>query len=461
MSITTRFAPSPTGHLHIGGVRTALFAWLLARQQADGKFLLRIEDTDRERSTQESVDAILEAFAWLELNYDEEPIYQTDRYDRYKEVCDSLLAQGKAYKCYCSKERLQDLREQQMAAKQKPRYDGHCRDMAEQSDKPYVVRFKNPTEGAVEFDDAVRGRVVFQNSELDDLIIYRSDGNPTYNFVVVVDDCDMKITHVLRGDDHVNNTPRQINIMKALGFKPPKFAHVPMILGPDGQRLSKRHGAVSVMQFHQDGYLKEAVLNYLVRLGWSQGDKEIFSLDEMKQLFSLKKLNGSPATFDYEKLKWLNQHYIKEMNLSELEQRMSPFVGSLDLGNGPKLSDVLALMRERSKTLVELAKSCHYFYCDSVNVEQDQVESLFTPEATEAVKTVCAGLESLNDWDADQINAVIKQALEKHVLKMKVLAMPLRLAVTGGTNSPSIAHVIFLLGKRRVVSRIHSVLDSL
>src|SRR5512143_3034880 len=311
MTIRTRFAPSPTGYLHIGGARTALFSWLYARRHG-GTFILRIEDTDLERSTAESVNVILEGMTWLGLEYDEGPFFQTHRFDRYKEVIKQLLDDGKAYKCYCTKDELEAMREEQMANKQKPRYDGRCRHRTEPREgHEYVVRFRNPEEGQTIVDDRVRGRVVFSNSELDDLIIARSDGSPTYNFVVVVDDMDMKITHVIRGDDHLNNTPRQINILKALGYEPPRYAHVPMILGSDGARLSKRHGAVSVMQYRDDGFLPEALLNYLVRLGWSNGDQEIFSIDEMIRLFDVSNVHTSAAAFNPEKLLWLNQHYLK------------------------------------------------------------------------------------------------------------------------------------------------------
>jgi len=324
MSIRTRFAPSPTGYLHVGGARTALFSWLYARKHG-GTFVLRIEDTDLERSTAESVNAILEGMTWLGLEYDEGPFFQTHRFPRYKEVLDGMVKEGRAYHCYCPKERLESLRADQMARKEKPRYDGHCRAGVANppADVPPVVRFRNPAEGVVVVEDMIRGRVVFQNSELDDLIIARSDGTPTYNFTVVVDDMDMRITHVIRGDDHLNNTPRQINMLKALGYTPPQYAHVPMILGPDGGRLSKRHGAVSVMQYRDDGFLPEALLNYLVRLGWSHGDQEIFSIDEMIQLFDVGKVHSSAAAFNPEKLLWLNQHYLKTADPTHVARHLS------------------------------------------------------------------------------------------------------------------------------------------
>ncbi|MFU8798340.1 MAG: glutamate--tRNA ligase, partial [Gammaproteobacteria bacterium] len=338
MTVRTRFAPSPTGYLHVGSARTALYCFLYARKHK-GTFILRIEDTDLERSTIESVEAILESMEWLELSYDEGPHYQTRRFDRYKEVIQHLLAENKAYRCYCSKERLEKLRSDQMAAQQKPRYDGQCRPhsavrathLSSMSDQPYVVRFANPIDGEVLVDDQVFGPVIFKNTELDDLIIARSDGSPTYNFTVVVDDWDMKVTHVIRGDDHLNNTPRQINILKALGADLPIYAHLPMILGPDGKRLSKRHGAVSVMQYRDEGYLPHALLNYLVRLGWSHGDQEIFSLEEMINLFDMRDVNKAAAAFDPQKLAWLNQHYLKTMEPAEIAKYLRWHILTADI----------------------------------------------------------------------------------------------------------------------------------
>ena len=365
MKVKTRFAPSPTGFLHVGGARTALYSWLFARHH-QGEFVLRIEDTDLERSTQEAIDAIIEGMNWLGLTWDEGPYYQTKRFDRYNAVIDEMLADGRAYKCYCSRERLDALREEQMAKGEKPRYDGRCRDSHEVhgDDEPYVIRFRNPQEGVVAFDDHVRGRIEFANSELDDLIIRRTDGAPTYNFCVVIDDWDMEITHVVRGEDHVNNTPRQINIYKALGAPVPEFAHVSMILGDDGAKLSKRHGAVSVMQYRDDGYLPEALLNYLVRLGWGHGDQEIFSMAEMISLFSLDAIGKSASAFNTDKLKWLNNHYIRTMDpvyvAKHLEWHMQD--QKIDYSSGPALSEVVTLLAERCQTLVELAAQSRYFY---------------------------------------------------------------------------------------------------
>ncbi|HEY9052427.1 MAG TPA: glutamate--tRNA ligase, partial [Gammaproteobacteria bacterium] len=361
MKIRTRFAPSPTGYLHIGGARTALFSWLYARKMG-GDFILRIEDTDRERSTDESVQAILDGMTWLNLDYDEGPYYQTERFDRYKEVIQQLLDQGHAYYCTCSKERLEKLREEQMANKLKPRYDGCCRDKNLGPSDDAVVRFKTPLEGEVVIDDQVKGRVVIKNSELDDLVIARPDGTPTYNLTVVVDDWEMNITHVIRGDDHLNNTPRQIHILNALGAELPVYAHVPMILGADGSRLSKRHGAVSVMQYRDEGYLPEAMLNYLVRLGWSHGDQEIFSREEMIEKFDIKDINKSASSFNPEKLQWLNQHYLNNLEPEHIKDLFAGYLKDhgIDPRGGPNLLEVVMLLRERSKTFVEMVQACRF-----------------------------------------------------------------------------------------------------
>lgn len=377
--ITTRFAPSPTGFLHVGGVRTALFSWLYAKNN-NGKFILRIEDTDLERSTQEAVDAILDGMSWLGLKNDGEIYYQTKRFDRYKEVIQELIADGKAYYCSCSKERLEELREYQQANNLKTGYDGKCRDAnyIPQQGESYVVRFKNPQDGVVSWDDAVKGRISISNHELDDMIIQRADGSPTYNFCVVVDDIDMAITHIIRGDDHVNNTPKQINIYKALNANVPVFAHVPMILGPDGAKLSKRHGAVNVMQYREDGYLPQAILNYLVRLGWSHGDQEIFSIEEMIKAFNLEHINASPSRFDFEKLKWLNKHYIKESKFDDIQTEVEYHFAKigLDISNGPDLKELVAVMAEKVDTLVELAEKSSYFYSDDISYDENAVKNI-------------------------------------------------------------------------------------
>ena len=460
MTIRTRFAPSPTGYLHIGGARTALFSWLYARKHG-GTFVLRVEDTDLERSTAESVNAILEGMTWLGLNYDEGPFFQTERFERYRGVIAQLMAEGKAYRCYCSKERLDEVRNQQMANKQKPRYDGCCRNLSEYpEDKPHVIRFRNPQEGAVIIDDMIKGKVTIQNAELDDLIIARTDGSPTYNLTVVVDDMDMEITHVIRGDDHLNNTPRQINILEALGVKPPVYAHVPMILGEDGKRLSKRHGAVSVMQYHEDGYLPEAVLNYLVRLGWSHGDQEVFSLDEMYQLFDVTGVNNSASTFNPGKLTWLNQHYIKESDPAHVAQHLSIHMGRLgiDPTDGPELTDVVVALRERAKTLIELAESATYFYRDFSEYDEKATKKHFKGEAGAVLQALREGFASLSEWKAEPIHQIVKDVGEALDVKMGKVAQPLRIAVTGGTVSPSIDITVELIGREKTLKRLDNAI---
>jgi glutamyl-tRNA synthetase len=374
MKIKTRFAPSPTGYLHVGGARTALYSWLFARNHG-GEFVLRIEDTDLERSTPEAIEAIMDGMNWLSLEWDEGPYYQTKRFDRYNAVIDQMLEEGTAYKCYCSKERLEALREEQMAKGEKPRYDGRCRHSHEHhaDDEPCVVRFANPQEGSVVFDDQIRGPIEFSNQELDDLIIRRTDGSPTYNFCVVVDDWDMEITHVIRGEDHINNTPRQINILKALKAPVPVYAHVSMINGDDGKKLSKRHGAVSVMQYRDDGYLPEALLNYLVRLGWSHGDQEIFTREEMIKYFTLNAVSKSASAFNTDKLLWLNHHYINALPPEYVATHLQWHIEqeNIDTRNGPQLADLVKLLGERCKTLKEMAQSCRYFYEDFAEFDAD------------------------------------------------------------------------------------------
>ena len=456
----TRFAPSPTGYLHIGGARTALYCWLFARQ-TKGTFILRIEDTDLERSTPESVQAILDGMQWLGLNYDEGPFYQTKRFDRYAEVMAQLLKEGRAYRCYCSKERLEKLREEQMAAKQKPRYDGHCRELTAERDGSFVVRFKNPQDGEVSFDDQVRGKVTFANQELDDLIIARSDGTPTYNFTVVVDDWDMNITHVLRGDDHINNTPRQINILRALGATPPQYAHLPMILGSDGKRLSKRHGAVSVMQYREDGFLPEALLNYLARLGWSHGDKEIFSIQELINLFEISGINRAPAAFNLDKLLWLNQHYMKHSESSHVAKELAWHMEQMgiDTSNGPSLNDIIRVQAERTKTLKEMAERSRYFYQD-VPVTDEMIAHL-KPEIVPAMVAIRENFDDLIEWSQEAIHAVIAAAAENNGLKVGKVAQPLRVVMTGGTVSPPIDVTVELIGRDRALTRIDQALKSL
>jgi len=458
-NIRTRFAPSPTGDLHVGSARTALYCWLYARRMS-GTFILRIEDTDVERSTQASVQGILEAMDWLKLNYDEGPFYQTQHFDRYREVAELLLKEGKAYKCYCSKERLEKLRAEQIEKKEKPRYDGLCRDRTTPGEGPFVLRFRNPTEGNVEFEDLVRGPLSFSNNELDDLIIVRSDGTPTYNFTVVVDDWDMKITHVIRGDDHINNTPRQINILKALGATPPLYGHVSMILGDDGARLSKRHGSVSVMQYREEGFLPEALLNYLVRLGWSHGDQEIFSMEEMAKYFDVMHINRAPAAFNTEKLLWLNQHYLKTNDPEEVAQELAWHMSKLgiDTSHGPALAEIVKAQCERSKTLREMAEKSIYFYKD-VEYNADAVAKNLTKDILPALTAVRDELTKLAQWDKEALHGVLTATSEQLGLKLGKIAQPVRVAVTGNTISPSLDVTLALLGRAKTLQRLDEALN--
>jgi glutamyl-tRNA synthetase len=462
MTIRTRFAPSPTGYLHIGGARTALFSWLYARKHG-GTFILRIEDTDLERSTAESVDAILQGMTWLGLEYDEGPFFQTHRFPRYKEVIDRMLKEGTAYHCYCSKERLETLRNEQMARKEKPRYDGKCRHGVANSPKdiPPVVRFKNPQDGAVVVEDLIRGKVVFQSSELDDLIIARSDGTPTYNFTVVVDDMDMQITHVIRGDDHLNNTPRQMNMLKALGHTPPVYAHVPMILGADGARLSKRHGAVSVMQYRDEGFLPEALLNYLARLGWSHGDQEIFSMEEMIRLFEVTNVHTSAAAFNPEKLLWLNQHYIKTADPKHVAHHLSHHLGKLgiDPTSGPDLIEVVKAQRERAKTLTEMAAASAFFYQAVETYEPKDAAAHLKPDVREPLTELRERLAGLPEWNAAAIHAAINGLAEARGLKLGKIAQPLRVAVAGRAVSPPIDITLALLGREKTLKCLDQALE--
>jgi glutamyl-tRNA synthetase len=455
--IRTRFAPSPTGYLHIGGARTALFSWAYARRHG-GKFVLRIEDTDLERSTVQSTQAILDGMAWLGLDYDEGPFYQMQRLGRYHEVAEQLLRSGHAYYCYCSKEELDAMREQQRAAGLKPRYDGRWRDSKETPPigvKP-VVRLKNPLDGEVTFNDLVKGDITVANSELDDLVLLRADGVPTYNFGVVIDDLDMNITHVIRGDDHVNNTPRQINILKALDAPLPQYAHVPMILGADGERLSKRHGAVSVMQYREDGYLPEALVNYLARLGWSHGDEEIFSREQLVGWFDLSNINRSPAKFNPEKLQWLNQQYLKTADNAQLAELVKPFLeadGCQTDGKGlPDLQNVVGLLKERVNTIAELADAAVYFF-RPLDPSPELKAQHFTLEGEQAIADLREQLSTI-DWESHAINEAIKATAKTHGLKMPKVAMPLRVMVTGEDQTPAINAVLELLGRDETLKRI-------
>lgn len=463
MTIRTRFAPSPTGYLHIGGARTALFSWLYARRHG-GTFILRVEDTDLERSTPESVNAILEGMNWLGLNYDEGPFFQTQRFARYREIADQLLTQGKAYRCYCTKERLDALRTQQTLQKEKPRYDGLCRHRKDApAGLPFVVRFRNPDDGSVVVNDLVKGTVTVDNKELDDLIIQRTDGSPTYNFCVVVDDWDMRITHVIRGEDHLNNTPRQINILRALGATLPRYGHVPMILGPDGVKLSKRHGAVSVMQYRDEGFLPEALLNYLVRLGWSHGDQEVFSLDEMARLFDIEDVNSSAAAFNPSKLLWLNQHYIKTGEAQHIARHLMFHLDALgiDPSGGPDLLAVINAQRERAKTLVELAQNSAFFYRDVAEYDPVAAQKNLIADARAPLEMLLQRLTDLTTWNAPEIHQCIVAVAEQLGLKLGKVAQPVRVAVTGGTVSPPIDSTLEILGREKTLGRLANALTYL
>ncbi len=457
--VRTRFAPSPTGFLHIGGGRTALFAWAFARRHK-GKFILRIEDTDVERSTPEAVEAILDGMKWLGLDYDEGPFFQMQRMDRYKQVIQFMLTAGTAYYCYTSPEELDALREAQRAAGEKPRYDGRWRP---QRGKPLpappagqlpVVRFRNPSTGTVAWNDQVKGRIEISNEELDDFIIARADGTPTYNFCVCVDDWDMGITHVIRGDDHVNNTPRQINVLKALGAELPKYAHVSMILGDDGQKLSKRHGAVSVMEYPAHGFLRDAVVNYLARLGWSHGDAEIFSMDQFCEWFDLDHITPSAAQFNTEKLKWLNHDYIKRTSAVALGDMLRPFLieAGLDLSMGPQVAKVAELLKERSVTLVEMAAAAHYFYVRP-GLNKELLATHLTDAATPAIAEIKTVLRTTR-WTKADIGAAVKAQVAKHGLKMPQLMMPLRVLMTGQTQTPALDAIMETLGLDETISRL-------
>ncbi len=459
--VITRFAPSPTGDLHIGSARTALFCWLWSKNQ-QGKFILRIEDTDRERSTDEAVRVILDGMAWLSLNWDEGPIYQTHRFDRYKQVAKALLETGHAYKCYCTKERLDALREQQVAAKQKPRYDGYCLKFPHppHDNMPYVIRFKTPQTGAIAWNDLVKGHIEIQNTELDDLILVRSDGTPTYNFTVVVDDFEMGITHVLRGDDHINNTPRQIHILQALGAKVPLYGHMPMLLGPDGKKLSKRDGAASVLDYRLQGILPEALINYLVRLGWSHGDTEIFTMDEMIKLFNVNAINSSPSAINPEKLLWLNQHYLKTKPEKEVATELAWHLErmGLDTSKGPALEQIVIAQRERCKTLLEMAQKSQFLFEADVVYDEPSVNKHFTQETFATLLAIIEKLKSVTTWQPEPINNAIKAVVEELGIKLGLIAQPIRIAVTGNTVSPPIDQTLFLLGKEKSLQRLESAL---
>jgi glutamyl-tRNA synthetase len=464
MTVRTRFAPSPTGDLHVGGARTALFSYLEAKHRG-GQFILRIEDTDLERSTPQAVKAILDGMAWLGLNADEPAIYQTHRFARYREVAEQLLAAGKAYRCYCSKEELETMRAEAEAKGEKPRYNGYWRD---RSDAPPagvkgVIRFKNPQTGSVTVNDRVRGTVVIDNAELDDLVIWRSDDAPTYNFAVVVDDSDMGVTDVIRGDDHLNNTPRQINIYHALGKTPPSFAHLPMILGSDGQKLSKRHGAVSVMAYRDEGFLPHAMLNYLARLGWSHGDQEIFSMDEMIALFSADNVNHSASRFDTEKLKWLNHHYIKTLPVDQLVGEFTYHLQTqgLDAGKGPSPASLISALRERCATLKEMAEKSRVWFEPLQSIDEAALAKQSNPASIAALTLLVSKLESDTEFSKASIQAALDAVLAEQQIGLGKLGPLVRLSITGSTQSPGLDDTLFLCGKAEALSRMKALLQRL
>jgi glutamyl-tRNA synthetase len=461
VTVVTRFAPSPTGLLHIGGVRTALFSWLHARHHG-GRFVLRVEDTDRERSTDEAVQVIVEGMRWLGLDHDGEVHYQTRRYDRYREVLGQMLAGGLAYHCYCSKDELEAMRAAQLATKQKPRYDSRCRQRTEP--KPGVepvIRFRNPDAGEVIVEDLVHGRVVFQNAELDDLIIARSDGNPTYNFCVVVDDMDMGITHVIRGDDHLNNTPRQMNMLRALGATPPVYAHVPMILGADGAKLSKRHGAVSVLHYREEGYLPDALLNYLVRLGWSHGDQEVFTREEMIAAFDIGTVNKAASAFNGEKLLWLNQQHMMKAPVGLLAAGLKEQLARLgvECDEQALLEGVANAQRERAKTLKEMAQNSLFFFRDVDQYEEKAAKKNLTGESAPALSLVRDRLAALPEWTAAAIHEAVNAVAAELAVGLGKVAQPIRVAVSGGTVSPPIDMTLEVLGRKKTLARLQTALD--
>ncbi|WP_374603883.1 glutamate--tRNA ligase [Arenimonas sp.] len=464
MTCRTRFAPSPTGFLHIGGARTALYCYLEARRRG-GQFILRVEDTDRERSTQAAIDAILEAMDWLGLDYDEGPIFQTDRLDRYREVAEKMVADGTAYYAYETKEELEAMREAAMAANLKPRYNGYYRDRNEpkRDDPNRVIRFKNPIGGSVVFEDKIKGRIEWSNDELDDLVIFRSDGYATYNFAVVVDDLDMGITDVIRGDDHVNNTPRQVNIYKALGATVPHFAHMPMILDPEGAKLSKRSGAANVMSYKDEGYLPHALVNYLARLGWSHGDQEIFSRDELKSLFAIEDVNQKASRLDPAKLGWLNQHYLKTDDPAEVAKHFEPqlVAHGYDVSKGPKPADVVVALRDRVQTLKEMAERAHVWYCPLKAYDEAAVAKHFTAAARAPLSEVRTRLAAVDDWSPAGVDAALRATAEALGVGLGKIAQPLRVAITGTQVSPSIDHTVFLAGQGEALARIDAALGML
>jgi glutamyl-tRNA synthetase len=463
MTIRTRFAPSPTGFLHIGGARTALFNWLLARRYC-GVFVLRVEDTDTERSTRESTEQIIEGMSWLGLNADEGPFFQMERLDHYQLLAQRLLDSGRAYRCYCSREELAAMREDQKARGLKPRYDGRCRDRTEpDAGISSVIRIKNPSSGQVRVRDLIRGDVVFDNAELDDLVILRPDGIPTYNFSVVVDDNQMDITHVVRGDDHLNNTPRQLNLIDALDLEPPQYAHLPMILGADGSRLSKRHGAVSVLAYREAGYLPQAVLNYIVRLGWSHGDQELFSIEQMIELFSLDGVNESAASFDPAKFLWVNEQWLKQESAESIASSLRSFLEArnFDLTAGPPLEEIVEVQRDRARTLEEMAEKSTFIYTAPETYAPKAVKKFFKPGVSGVLEALRDELSGVTEWSVTSTQAAVELVTEHLQLKMGQVAQPLRVAVTGDAASPGIGQTLSLLGRDKSIQRIQRALDYL
>lgn len=462
--VRVRFAPSPTGHLHIGGARTALFNWLFARHH-NGKFILRIEDTDRSRSTEEYIESIIEALQWLGLDWDEGPFRQTDRMEIYREYAYKLLREEKAYRCYCTPEELEKRRQDALKEGKTPRYDRRCRTLREELNKPYAIRFKMPLEGETVVNDLVKGPVSFQNSEIEDLVILRSDGTPTYNFCVVVDDYEMKITHVIRGEDHLNNTPKQIHIYHALGIEPPQFAHIPMILGTDRARLSKRHGATSVLAYRDEGYLPEALINFLARLGWSYGDQEIFTRDELIRYFNLSQVGKANAVFNAEKLLWLNSEYIKFTPEERLFELVKPFLikeGYLEEGKDIDLkwaSRAIRSLKERCRTLKELAHAMRYYLLEYIEIDPKAKEKYINNETVPILRELYEKLEALEEFKEDKIEKIFMDFVNNRGYKLGQIAQPVRVAITGSTVSPGIYEVLELVGKERTLKRIRRVLD--
>jgi len=463
--VRVRFAPSPTGHLHIGGARTALFNWLFARHH-NGKFILRIEDTDRSRSTEEYIESIIEAMKWLGLDWDEGPFRQTDRMEVYKAYAYKLLEEGKAYRCYCTPEELEERRQQAMKEGKPPRYDRRCREIKETLNKPFAIRFKMPLEGETVVDDLVKGKVTFKNSEIEDLVILRSDGTPTYNFCVVVDDFEMGITHVIRGEDHLNNTPKQIHIYHALGMNPPEFAHIPMILGTDRARLSKRHGATSVLSYRDEGYLSDALVNFLARLGWSYGDKEIFTREELIKYFNLEQVGKANAVFNAEKLLWLNSEYIKLTPEEKLFELVKPFlIKEGYLKEGETLDKdwacrAIKSLKERCRTLKELAHAMRYYLLDYVEIEPKAKEKYINAETVPVLREVTEKLAALEEFTQERIEKIFMDIVNEKGLKLGQVAQPVRVVMTGSTVSPGIYEVLEIAGKEKTLKRLRRVIDA-